>query len=88
MGFWNYQKYNFLLCKNLQVIEFLEYETHNTDENKIKNIKIDDKDESKDEMVIGKMNFDPIEYGSVIEGNEKVLSITPSTECSLKLNLI
>jgi hypothetical protein len=33
------------------------------------------------------MNFDPIEYGTVIEGNGKVLRITPTTECSLKLNL-
>jgi len=74
----------------LPEIEFLEYEIQNEDENKIENIKIgkdDDKDESKNEMIIGKMTFDPIEYGTIIEGNEKVLSITPATECSLKLNL-
>ena len=50
------------------------------------NIEYDSDNESKD-IVIGKMNFIPIEYGATIEGNEKVLKITPITESSLKLNL-
>ena len=34
-----------------------------------------------------KMSFDPIEYGTIIEGNERVVNITPAKECTLKLNL-
>ena len=72
----------------LPEIEFLEYEIPG--EEKKEKIKIDtgdDNEDSKEEIAIGKMVFDPIEYGTVIEGNEKVLRITPTTECSLKLNL-
>ena len=72
----------------LPEIEFLEYEMSGKDKNE--KIKIEtgkDNEDSKEEIVIGKMNFDPIEYGTVIEGNGKVLRITPTTECSLKLNL-
>ena len=75
----------------LPEIEFLEYEIQGKNESKIEKLKFgkeDDNEESKDdELIIGKMTFDPIEYGTVIEGNEKILKITPATECSLKLNL-
>ena len=75
----------------LPEIEFLEYEIHNkTAEKKDEKIKIDileDSIDNKEEIVIGKMNFDPIEFGTIIQGNEKVIKIKPNTECSLKLNL-
>ena len=77
----------------LPEIEFMEYEIPNNKEENNDKIKIegvksdDDKERSFEETIIGKMNFDPIEYGTVIEGNQKVLRITPTTECSLKLNL-
>ena len=47
----------------------------------------EDSEDNKQEIIIGKMSFDPIEFGTVIEGNQKVLRIKPTTECSLKLNL-
>ena len=65
-------------------IEFMEYEIT---ENKDDILKINENDEKKDEFTIGKMNFEPIEYGTIIEGNEKVVNITPAKECTLKLNL-
>ena len=67
----------------LPEIEFLEYEiTQNKDDI----FKINES-EKKDEFSIGKMNFEPIEYGTIIEGNGKVINITPAKECTLKLNL-
>ena len=66
----------------LPEIEFFEYEIQNK-ENGIQ----DDNKEREEEMIIGKMNFEPIELGSVIEGNEKVIKIIPFKESSLKLNL-
>ena len=75
----------------LPEIEFLEYEIQGQSKDKIEKINLgkdDDNEDSKDdEMIIGKMTFEPIEYGTVIEGNAKILKITPATECSLKLNL-
>ena len=72
----------------LPEIEFLEYEMPGEEKTeKIKFDTRDDNEDSREEIAIGKMVFDPIEYGTVIEGNEKVLRITPTTECSLKLNL-
>jgi hypothetical protein len=74
----------------LPEIEFFEYEIQGeTDEKKDKiNIGLDDEnEESKEEEVVGKMTFDPIEFGAVIEGNNKVIRINPANECSLKLNL-
>ena len=67
----------------LPEIEFLEYEIT---ENKDDILKINE-NEKKDEYSVGKMSFDPIEYGTIIEGNEKVVNITPAKECTLKLNL-
>ena len=67
----------------LPEIEFLEYEIS---ENNDDILKINE-EENKGEFTIGKMNFEPIEYGTLIEGNEKVVNITPSKECALKLNL-
>ena len=67
----------------LPEIEFLEYEIT---EDKDDILKINE-NEKKDEYSVGKMSFDPIEYGTIIEGNEKVVNITPAKECSLKLNL-
>ena len=69
----------------LPEIEICEYVIEEKKEEK--NIKINEDNESKDEIIIGKMNFLPIEYGTSIEGNERVLKITPITESSLKLNL-
>ena len=67
----------------LPEIEFMEYEiTENNDDV----LKINE-NEKKDEFSIGKMNFEPIDYGTIIEGNEKVVNITPAKECTLKLNL-
>ena len=68
----------------LPEIEFLEYEIT---EIKDDILKINENEENKNEFSVGKMNFDPIEYGTIIEGNEKVVNITPAKECSLKLNL-
>ena len=68
----------------LPEIEFLEYELT---EVKDDILKINENEENQMEFSVGKMNFDPIEYGTIIEGNEKVVNITPSKECSLKLNL-
>ena len=68
----------------LPEIEFLEYEITEQEDDQIK---INENDGNKDEFAIGKIKFDPIEYGTVVEGNEKVVNITPSNECSLKLNL-
>ena len=68
----------------LPEIEFMEYEIS---ENKDDILKINENEENKNEFSVGKMNFDPIEYGTIIEGNEKVVNITPAKECSLKLNL-
>ena len=80
----------------LPEIEFLEYEIKNRDktnekpEKKVDKLKLNfdevDEDE-KEDIVIGDMNFDPIEFGTVIEGNEKILRIKPTIECALKLNL-
>lgn len=67
----------------LPEIEFLEYEIS---ENNDDILKINE-EENKGEFTIGKMNFEPIEYGTLIEGNEKVVNITPAKECALKLNL-
>ena len=50
-------------------------------------LKINENEENQGEFSVGKMNFDPIEYGTIIEGNGKVVNIIPSKECSLKLNL-
>ena len=58
----------------LPEIEFSECEIKN-DENE------------QNEIVIGKLEFESIDFGSVIEGNAKVLRITPVTESTLKLNL-
>ena len=69
----------------LPEIEICEYVIEEKKEEK--NININEDNESKDEIIIGKMNFLPIEYGTSIEGNERVLKITPITESSLKLNL-
>ena len=66
----------------LPEIEFLEYEIS---ENNDDILKINE-EENKGEFTIGKMNFEPIEYGTLIEGNEKVVNITPAKECALKLN--
>jgi len=72
----------------LPEIEFLEYEMPGEEKTeKIKFDTRDDNEDSKEEIAIGKMVFEPIEYGTIIEGNEKVLRITPTAECSLKLNL-
>ena len=68
----------------LPEIEFLEYELT---EVKDDILKINENEENQMEFSVGKMNFEPIEYGTIIEGNEKVVNITPSKECSLKLNL-
>ena len=68
----------------LPEIEFLEYEIT---EVKDDILKINENEENQGEFSVGKMNFDPIEYGTIIEGNGKVVNITPSKECSLKLNL-
>ena len=68
----------------LPEIEFLEYEIA---ENKDDSILKINENENKGEFSVGKMSFDPIEYGTIIEGNEKVVNITPAKECSLKLNL-
>ena len=70
-------------------IEFFEYDIQGgNDENKDKiQILNDENDESREEEVVGKMIFDPIEFGAVIEGNNKVIRINPANECSLKLNL-
>ena len=68
----------------LPEIEFLEYEIA---ENKDDSILKINENENKGEFTVGKMSFDPIEYGTIIEGNEKVVNITPAKECSLKLNL-
>ena len=67
----------------LPEIEFLEYEIT---EDKDDILKINE-NEKKDEYSVGKMSFDPIEYGTIIEGNERVVNITPAKECTLKLNL-
>ena len=81
----------------LPEIEFLEYEIKEgaktdkkSNEDKIDKLKIDfveNSEDEKEDIAIGDMNFDPIEFGTVIEGNEKVLKIKPTTECALKLNL-
>ena len=71
----------------LPEIEFMEYEIQNNKEENTDKIKINNNKIKGEEMAIGEMNFDPIEYGTVIEGNQRVLRITPTTECSLKLNL-
>ena len=76
----------------LPEIEFLEYELEKKEtEDKNEIIKIggvsEESEDNKQEIIIGKMTFDPIEFGTVIEGNQKVLRINPTTECSLKLNL-
>ena len=69
----------------LPEIEFMEYEIS---ENKDDVLKINENENiNNDEFAIGKMDFDPIEYGTIIEGNEKVVNITPAKECTLKLNL-
>ena len=44
-------------------------------------------EENEQEFIVGKMNFETIEYDSIFEGNEKVIKIIPLNECSLKLNL-
>ena len=71
----------------LPEIEFLEYEIGSKKEEKDDILNVIDSDNESKDIVIGKMNFIPIEYGATIEGNEKVLKITPITESSLKLNL-
>ena len=69
----------------LPEIEFMEYEIS---ENKDDILKINENENiKKDEFSIGKIDFEPIEYGTIIEGNEKVVNITPAKECTLKLNL-
>ena len=68
----------------LPEIEFLEYEITDVKDDILK---INENEENQGEFSVGKMNFDPIEYGTIIEGNGKVVNITPSKECSLKLNL-
>ena len=68
----------------LPEIEFLEYEIA---ENKDDSILKINENENKGEFTVGKINFDPIEYGTIIEGNEKVVNITPAKECTLKINL-
>ena len=71
-------------------IEFFEYEIQGETDEKKDKIDIglnDENEESKEEEVVGKMTFDPIEFGAVIEGNNKVIRINPANECSLKLNL-
>ena len=73
-------------------IEFFEYEIQGETDEKKDKIDIglnDENEESKEEevVVVGKMTFDPIEFGAVIEGNNKVIRINPANECSLKLNL-
>ena len=75
----------------LPQIEFLEYEIQEGNEKKNEKIKFDIKDDDEDssekEITVGKMKFEAIEYGTIFEGNGKVLKITPSTEYSLKINL-
>ena len=74
----------------LPEIEFFEYEIQGETDDKKDKIQIglnDEDEESKEEEVVGKMSFDPIEFGAVIEGNNKVIRINPANECSLKLNL-
>ena len=68
----------------LPEIEFLEYEITDVKDDILK---INENEENQGEFSVGKMNFDPIEYGTIIEGNGKVVNIIPSKECSLKLNL-
>ena len=75
----------------LPEIEFLEYDIQNKIEDK-KDDKLqievlENSEDYNEEIVIGKMNFEPIEFGSIIEGNEKIVKINPNTEYSLKLNL-
>jgi hypothetical protein len=74
----------------LPEIEFFEYDIQGETDEKNEKIKIglnDEDEESKEDEVVGKMTFDPIEFGAVIEGNNKVIRINPANECSLKLNL-
>ena len=71
----------------LPEIEFLEYEIGSKKDQKDDILNVIDSDNESKDIIIGKMNFIPIEYGATIEGNEKVLKITPITESSLKLNL-
>ena len=48
---------------------------------------IKNEETEQNEIVIGKLEFESIDFGSVIEGNSKVLRINPVTESTLKLNL-
>jgi hypothetical protein len=57
----------------LPEIEFSEYE-----------IDSDDKKENNDDI---SYEFEPIEYGTIIEGKKNVLEISPLKEYSLKINL-
>ena len=62
----------------LPEIEFSEYEK-DSDLNFIE----EDKKDNNEEYI----DFEPIEYGSIIEGEKNVLKIRPSKEYNLKINL-
>ena len=62
----------------LPEIEFSEYEK-DSDLNFIE----EDKNDNNEEYI----DFEPIEYGSIIEGEKNVLKIRPSKEYNLKINL-
>ena len=64
----------------LPQIEFSEYEK---DSDLNFNLNEGDKKDDNEENI----EFEPIEYGSVIEGEKNVLKIRPSREYSLKINL-
>ena len=74
----------------LPQIEFFEYEIQNGNVEQKEKIKFgfeDDEENIEKEIKVGKMEFEAIEYGTVFEGNKKVIKINPITECSLKINL-
>ena len=75
----------------LPEIEFLEYDIQNKIEDKqddkLQIEVLENSEDYNEEIVIGKIHFEPIEFGSIIEGNEKIIKINPNTEYSLKLNL-
>ena len=59
--------------------EFNEYELNN-DNN-------DDNISNQLDSLGGEREFEPIEYGTIIEGNEKIIKIEPSQDIILRLNL-
>ena len=65
----------------LPEIEFSEYEI---DSDSNLNLKKEDKKGNNDENIV---EFEPIEFGTVIEGEKNVLKISPLKEYNLKINL-